>query len=203
MLVATQWTLKPAPHLKGSVWYGGLEAHWNYLRHAVFWTFSAAVQYTKSGTHTSFQNDYEAWGWQTQVRWILMCLNRFSTHRLRPVKCTTTLPSILYNGVFFLPKSDISSCEHIVSYLRQVALWIMVSTVPGSGLSPVVNSTTRDKFRKFPFQASLCWKYPTKFTAQSVHWHMPSANIRRNSGHDIYIPQQAYKNMDTHVVSKS
>ena len=32
---------------------------------------------------------------------------------------------------------------------------------------------------------------------------MPSANIPRNSGHDIYIPQQAYKNMDTHVVSKS
>ena len=102
MLVATQWTLKRAPQLNGSVWYGCLEAHWSYLRHTVFWTtFSAVVQYTKRGTYTSFQNDYEAWGWQTQVRWILMCLNRFSTYRLRPMKCTATLPSILYNRVFF------------------------------------------------------------------------------------------------------
>ena len=31
MLVATQWPLKRAPRLPGSVWYGDLEAHWSYL----------------------------------------------------------------------------------------------------------------------------------------------------------------------------
>ena len=31
MLVAIQWPMKHAPHLPGSVWYGGLEAHWSYL----------------------------------------------------------------------------------------------------------------------------------------------------------------------------
>ena len=33
MLVDTQWPLKRAPHLQRPVWYGGLEAHWSYLRH--------------------------------------------------------------------------------------------------------------------------------------------------------------------------
>ena len=33
MLVATQWPLKRAPHLPGYVWYGGLAAHWSYLRY--------------------------------------------------------------------------------------------------------------------------------------------------------------------------
>ena len=33
MLVSTQWTLKPTPHLPRSVWYGGLEAHWSYLHY--------------------------------------------------------------------------------------------------------------------------------------------------------------------------
>ena len=35
MLVATQWPLKRTPHFPGSVWYGGLEAHWTYLRYAL------------------------------------------------------------------------------------------------------------------------------------------------------------------------
>ena len=33
MLMATQWPLKRTPHMSGSVWYGGLEAHWTYLRY--------------------------------------------------------------------------------------------------------------------------------------------------------------------------
>ena len=33
MLVATQWPLKQAPNLQAPVWYGGLKAHWNYLRY--------------------------------------------------------------------------------------------------------------------------------------------------------------------------
>ena len=31
--VATQWPLERAPHFQQSVWYGGLEAHWSYLRY--------------------------------------------------------------------------------------------------------------------------------------------------------------------------
>ena len=33
MLVTTQWPFKRAPHLPGPAWYGGLEAHWSYLRY--------------------------------------------------------------------------------------------------------------------------------------------------------------------------
>ena len=43
MLVACQWPLKRATQLPGSVWYGGLEAHWGYLHYVEYLTYKLYV----------------------------------------------------------------------------------------------------------------------------------------------------------------
>ena len=45
LLMATQWPLKRAPPLCGSVWYGGVEAHWSFLHYgeSETWTWSMSL----------------------------------------------------------------------------------------------------------------------------------------------------------------
>ena len=82
MLVATQWPLKRAPPLHGSVWYGDVEAHWSFLRHADWWAAISTGMISNLFSWLIWVILYQYWTSAPDMQLVQVCITTTQLTRL-------------------------------------------------------------------------------------------------------------------------